>query len=124
MKKIFAAAVLAVSAMAFTGCASKHEEGVTSSYRSQWTDVNADTARTTDAAKSVLEADGLKDVTGSSTMVDGMAVGKKADGTKVTVAVKKKTSTSSQLSVTVGVLGDPALGADLAKKIKLKAEGM
>lgn len=29
----------------------------------------------------------------------------------------------SQVSVTVGTLGDPAVGAELAKKIKDKAEG-
>lgn len=122
MKKMIAAAVLAVSAISFVGCASKHQEGVKSTYRSQWTPVAADTAKTTDAAKAVLEADGLKEVTAASTMVDGTASGKKADGTKISVAVSKVETGGSQVSVTVGMLGDPALGAELAKKIKDKAE--
>ena len=51
MKKMFAAAVLAVGAITFIGCASSHQDGVKSTYRSQWTPVAADTAKTTDAAK-------------------------------------------------------------------------
>jgi hypothetical protein len=105
-----------------TACQSHHEEGVTSSYHSQWTNVAADTKTTTDAAKSVLESEGLKEVKASSTSVDGTAEAKKADGTDISVAIKK-IDTGSQVSVTVGTLGDPALGAELAKKIKDKAEG-
>ncbi len=118
---MFAGLCLAVGFVG-TGCASKHEEGVTSSYRSQWTSVAADTKVTTDAAKAVLEAEGLKEVTAESTMVDGTAMGKKSDGTKVSVAIAKKDAVS-QVSVTVGTLGDPAIGAEIAKKIKMKAEG-
>ena len=103
-------------------CQSHHEEGVTSSYRSQWTNVAADTRTTTDAAKAALEGDGLKDVKASSTTLDGAAEGKKADGQQIAVAIKK-TDTGSQVSVTVGTLGDPAVGAELANKIKDKAVG-
>jgi len=56
-------------------------------------------------------------------VVDGVASGKKADGTKIDVSIKP-TGNGSQVSVNVGMLGDPALGADIAKKIKVKAEGM
>lgn len=122
MKTILAAAVLAVTAATFVGCASKHKDGVTSSYRSQWTDVAADTVKTTEAAKAVLESEGLKNVTGTSTNVDGTASGKKADGTAVNVSVQKKETGGSQVSVTVGTLGDPTLGADLVTKIKARAE--
>lgn len=104
------------------GCQSHHEEGVTSSYHSQWTNVAADTKTTTDAAKAVLEGDGLKDVKASSTSVDGTAEGKKADGTVVSASIKK-IDTGSEVSITVGTLGDPTYGAELAKKIKDKAEG-
>ena len=118
-------AILAILATALApvtlACQSHHEEGVTSSYHSQWTEVAADTKTTTDAAKAVLESQGLKDVKASSTGVDGTAEGKKADGTKVSVSVKKKGS-GSEVSVTVGTLGDPALGADIAKSTKDKAE--
>jgi hypothetical protein len=125
MKKILVAAVLGIGAIAFTGCASKHEEGVTSTYRSQSLDVTTDTSVTTDAARAVLESEGLKNVTANSTNVDGMAKGAKADGTAVKVAIeKKKGGTGSTVWVTVGTVGDPALGAEIAKKIKIRAEGV
>jgi len=114
--------IAAALAMALGACQSHHQEGVTSSYHSQWTTVAADPKTTTDAAKVVLEAEGLKDVKASSTNVDGTAEGKKADDTKVSVSVKKTDSGSSEVSVSVGMLGDPSLGAEVAKKIKEKAE--
>jgi hypothetical protein len=55
--------------------------------------------------------------------VDGTASAKKADGTKVNVAIQRKDDTTSEVSVTVGTMGDPALGAQYAKRIKAKAEG-
>jgi len=113
------AAVLVTGLM---GCASRHEEGVKSDYRSQWTTVAAGTQATTVAARSVLEERGLKDITATSTAVDGVASAKTADGTKVSVNVKKETSTTSQVSVTVGMLGDPQLGADIARQTKVMAE--
>jgi len=105
------------------GCASSHEEGVKSSYRTQWTTVNADTKATTAAAEEVLKGQGLKNVESSATKIDGMAMGKMADGTKVHVTINKK-GEASEVSVVVGTLGDPSLGAEMAKKIKIKAEGM
>ncbi|HEX8522017.1 MAG TPA: DUF3568 family protein [Tepidisphaeraceae bacterium] len=98
-------------------------QGVTSNYRSQWTNVDANVKDTTEASRTVLEDEGLKNVTASSTNVDGKATGKKADGATVNVAVERKTKETSQVSVTVGKLGDPSLGADIAKKIKNQAEG-
>lgn len=109
--------------LALSACQSKHESGVKSSYRSQWTSVAADTAATTSAARTVLEEEGLRDVKADSTNLDGTARGKKADGTEIKVAVKKQTDTTSQVSVTVGTIGDPAVGAEIAKKIKMRAEG-
>jgi hypothetical protein len=106
-----------------TGCESTHEKGVKSNLHTQWADVAASTAQTTDAAKAVLEAEGLRDVKANSTAMDGEATGKMADGTKVTVSVKKKGDTSSQVSVNLGSLGSPKMGAELAKKIKMRAEG-
>ena len=114
---------LALAALAlFAGCQSHSEKGVTSNYRSQWTTVNADTRATTEAAKAVFMEDGLKDVAGTSTNVDGSATAKKADGTKVKANVEKK-GDASQVSVTVGTMGDPSLGANIAKRIKDRAEG-
>jgi hypothetical protein len=109
-------------ALLLIGCKSSHEEGVKSSYRSQWTPVAANTQVTTDAAKAVLTNEGLQDIAANATMVDGKVTGKKADGTVVKVSVAKESDNLSSVSVTVGTLGDPALGAELAKKIKAKAE--
>lgn len=122
MKAIFAGLVVSMGALAFVGCASSKEEGVKTSYRSQWTQVAADTVVTTDAAKAVLEDRGLKGVTGSSTKLDGNASGKMADGTNVKVTVTKEGTAGSQVNVTVGTLGDPTVGAEIAKAIKNRAE--
>jgi hypothetical protein len=123
MKALLAALVLICGVTLSMGCKSHHEEGVTSNMHSQWATVSSDPATTTGYAKDVLMDMGLKDVTGSSTAVDGMAMGKKADGTKVHVAIKK-VDAGSQVSVTVGTMGDPDLGAQIVSKIKAKAGGM
>ncbi len=117
-------AAFAVIGLALAGCKSTHEEGVTSNMMEQWTTVNANTEATTNAAKAVLEDKGLKDVKASSTMLDGTASGKQADGTKVSVTIKKVTDKSSQVTVKVGAMGSPSLGAEITKDIKNKAEGM
>ena len=119
---IFPLAALLAAGPWLAGCSSS-EKDVKTNYHTQWTNVAADTATTTDAARAVLEAQGLKGVTASSTNVDGKASGKMADGTKVSVTVKKKGGNASEVSVNVGTLGDPNLGADLARKIKERAEG-
>ena len=103
------------------GCASRHEEGVKSDYRTQWTKVAATTAETTEAAREVLETRQLRDIDSKSTAVDGLATAKTADGTKVKVDVKKLDE-GSQVAVTVGTLGNPRLGAELANDIKVRAE--
>ena len=121
--KTIASLISTALLLGLIGCASSHESGVKSDLRTQWTTVMADTKTTADAAREVLEAHELKNVTASATAVDGVAKGKMADGTKVNVDIKKKSDTTSEVSVTVGTLGDPKLGADLAKQIKLKAEG-
>ncbi len=123
MTRFVCPAALMLGAFLFTaGCKSTHEEGVKSNLRTQWTDVAANTEATTAAAEAVLNSEELKDVKAQSTAVDGTASGKMADGTKVMVTVKKMSDTMSQVSVNVGALGKPALGAEMAKKIKMKAE--
>jgi hypothetical protein len=118
------ALLLTFLAVGTFGCQSHHEEGVTSNYHSQWTNVNGDTKTTTDAAQAVLRDMDLRNVTGQSTNVDGSAKAKKADGTDVNVAVRKNEGgNGSQVSVTVGMMGDPTLGAEIAKKIKDRVEG-
>lgn len=123
MKTFLSLALVLLATMLFSACQSKHEQGVTSDYRAQWTSVNADTNATTEAARAVLMEQGLKDVKGSSTNVDGMATAKKADGTKVNVTIKKQSDRMSQVSVVVGAMGQPALGAEIARMIKDRAEG-
>ncbi|MDB5328295.1 MAG: hypothetical protein JWM57_3864, partial [Phycisphaerales bacterium] len=66
--------------------------------------------------------DKLTDVSAEMTKLDGMASGVTADKTKVQ-AVIKKSDQGSQLSVTVGKLGDPKVGANYVQKIKQVAEG-
>jgi hypothetical protein len=116
-KAFFVAIALALVA----GCSNKSEPGVKSDYKSQWTTVSADTKATTDAAKAVLASYSFMDVQASSTDVDGKATAKKADGTVITVSINK-TDNGSQVSVDVGTLGDPSLGAEIAEKIRQKAE--
>ena len=118
---IFAMFVASLALVAF-GCKTPHEEGVSSSYRSQWTYVAADPQATTNAARTVMERDGLHDIRVTSTDGNGSASAKNAEGEDVSVAVKKVEG-GSQVSVTVGKVGDPAVGAGLAKKIKNEAEG-
>ena len=119
----FVAAFVLAAGLVGAGCQSKHEEGVKSNLRKQWTDVMADTKKTTDAAKAVLEEEGLKDVTAQSTNMDGKATAKMADGTKITASIQKKTDTTSEVTVNVGTMGSPTRGAEIAKKIKMRAEG-
>ena len=115
------AAICMTSLILSAGCQSKHEEGVKSNLHTQWTDVSADTRVTTSAAEAVLRDQGLKDVKSQSTKVDGQATGIMADGTKVTVSVAKKGESASQVSVNVGKIGDPKLGAEIAQKIRTQA---
>ena len=103
-----------------TGCTSKKDPGVKSNYLTQWANVEGNTKAATDAAKDVLNDMALKDVTAAATDVDGKATAKKADGTKITVEVEKITDNTSKVKVSVGSVGDPALGEDIVKKIKDK----
>jgi len=120
MRIMTTAAILVVGLMA-TACQT-HEQGVKSNYMTQWTNVAANTEVTTQAAKNILHDEGLQDVKASSTKLDGTASGHKADGTRVMVTVKKMGDAASQVSVNVGKMGDPAVGSELAKKIKDRAE--
>ena len=114
-----------VAAIALVGgCKSSGEPDVKTNKLSQWTTVAANTADTTAAAEAVLKDEGLKDVSGSSTNVDGKAMAKKADGTEVKVSVEKKSDKISEVTVKVGSMGDSDLGAHLARKIKERAEMM
>ena len=122
MKSVYLAATLLVAGLTLPACQSSSEKGVTSNYHSQWTDVNADVKTTTSAAEMVLRDNDLKDVKSSATNVDGSASAKKADGTKVNASITRKSDTKSSVSVTIGTMGDPALGAEMAKKIKDRAE--
>lgn len=113
---------MACVAMAMTLSACKSDEaGVKTNKVQQWTTVAAGTEKTTEAAADVLEEMKLTDVKSKSTGVDGEASGKMADGTTVNVSVKKEGS-GSEVTVRVGTLGDSKLGADIASKIKAKAE--
>lgn len=109
-------ASLVLGAAAFTGCETD-QAGVKSSYRSQWTNIDATTDEATQAAEAALNELGLNDVESRSTKVDGQAMGKTADGTKVTVSVARVTEETSQISVNVGRTGDPQLGKQIIADI-------
>jgi hypothetical protein len=120
--RVASTVLAAVAVFVFvTGCTTKGEPGVKSDYKSQWTTVSADTKTTTEAAKTVLAGYEFKEVQASSTDVDGKATAKKADGTEITVSINKADN-GSKVSVDVGTLGDPSLGAAIAEKIKQKVE--
>jgi hypothetical protein len=121
MKNLLITTFAVAAAVMLSACASS-QSGVKTNYHSQWSDVRADVKSTTTAAEQVLNDSELKDVKSSATGVDGSASGKKADGTKVNVSIRKQGDNKSQVSVTVGTMGDPSLGADLAKRIKERAE--
>jgi hypothetical protein len=121
MRNIWIAAAALAVGFGVGACKSGEEPGVKTNYRTQWTTVDADTKEATELARAVLEGEGLKEVRAESTNVDGKASGKMADGTKVNVSVKKQAADSSQVSVNVGTLGDPDLGAEIARKIKDRA---
>src|SRR5690349_9539124 len=118
MRKALAITTAATFLFLLAGCSSRNPEGVKSDYMTQWTTVAADTAKTTDAAKSVLKDEGLKEVMANSTNMDGTASGLQADGTKVAVNIKKVSDTTSEVSVNVGALGNPDQGTALASRIK------
>ena len=61
MRSAILAVLLMSLAFVSLACKTPHEEDVTSSYRSQWTYVAADTQTTTKAARTVMERDGLTD---------------------------------------------------------------
>ena len=103
------------------GCESMNQQGVKSDLHSQWVDVYADVETTTNAAKQVFTDDKLTDVSAQSTMVDGEASGVTADKTKIYASVKKADK-GSQVSIQVGTLGSPKMGAEYAAKIKQIAE--
>ncbi|MGC4031855.1 MAG: hypothetical protein QM754_09015 [Tepidisphaeraceae bacterium] len=115
-----AGAIAALSLIA-VGCQSGRNPEVTSNYHAQWIDVSADVETTTAAAKQVFADDKLTDVSSQADKVRGEASGVLADKTKVWASVKK-TDTGSQVSVQVGKVGNPTVGADYAVKIKQIAE--
>lgn len=119
MKKLMScilSAVLLTTVVSLPACQTS-QPGVKSSYRSQWTNVNGNTVKATEAAKDVLQDLKLQKIEASSTALDGTVHGYTADNTKITVDVKKVTDNTSQVSVYVGA-GDPELGKDIIARIQ------
>jgi hypothetical protein len=123
MRNIPIAAAAVALALCLVACQSSKDKSVKTNYLSQWTMVNADVKTTTAAAQEVLNEMSLLEVKSSATNLDGMASGKKASGSKVEVSVTRSSDTMSKVSVSVGTMGDPSLGTDIARKVKAKAEG-
>ncbi len=102
------------------GCASRHEQGVKSNYRQQWTAVAADTKTTTEAARAVLEERELIDLTATATAGDGVASGKPAAGRRSASTSRRRTPAARSRSPSAP--SATALAAELASEIKARAE--
>ncbi|MEM9751787.1 MAG: DUF3568 family protein [Planctomycetota bacterium] len=112
-------AVVALSALTVLTACETDVVGVETNYRSQWTTIQADVETVTAAAEEVLTALKLNDVSSNATGVDGQAVGTTADETVITVNVAKVVA-GSEVTVTVGTLGDPDLGKAIVSDIQAK----
>ncbi|MEL7089636.1 MAG: DUF3568 family protein [Planctomycetota bacterium] len=117
-----ALALVCGSAGLMTGC-STDAPGIKSNYVQQWTLVSGSVEEATAAAEDVLGEYDLKDVKTQSTKLDGMATGEMADGTEINVDIRKATDETSEVTVRVGTAGDPALGIEIAEKIKEELAG-
>ncbi len=108
---------LGVAGTGLVGCETD-TAGVSSNYKQQWTSVNGDVTEATEAAEEVLQDYDLNNVESNATKLDGSAMGKMADGTEVSVDIRRQTDKTSEVTVSVGALGDPTLGIEIADKIK------
>lgn len=108
---------VATTGVTMVGCETD-APGIKSNYVQQWSTVAGDVETVTDAAESVLSDYNLTDVDSKTTKIDGTAMGMKADGTEITVDVRKVTADSSEVSVRVGTTGDNELGKEIIKKIE------
>jgi hypothetical protein len=111
------AVILGLCNLGLAGCETS-QPGVESNKVQQWTTVNGDIEAATEAAEDVLEEYDLRDIEAMSTSLDGEVKGKKADDTDIWVNIKKLTDETSEVTVQVGKVGDTALGAEIASKIK------
>src|SRR5688500_5609612 len=114
--------LLAILAAAAIGCQSMHDRDVKSNYYSQWTTVKSDVKSTVKAGEEVFKEMELRDIKSEATVLDGSIDAKKSNDDTVHVTVRRRNESSSEVSITIGTLGDPSLGADLAKQIKNRAE--
>ncbi len=93
--------------------------GVRSNYYSQWTTVDANVEQATEAVETVMEEDlELREVEAHSTRLDGEVVGFKADGTKVSVAIRRVTDQTSEVSAYAGRTGDPEVGKTILARLQ------
>jgi hypothetical protein len=114
--------LLAILAAAAIGCQSMHDRDVKSNYYSQWTTVKSDVKSTVKAGEEVFKEMELRDIKSEATVLDGSIDAKKSNDDTVHVTVRRRNESSSEVSITIGTLGDPSLGADLVKQIKNRAE--
>jgi Tfp pilus assembly protein PilV len=117
LSALLVSAILLSAAGMLTACQTD-SPGVKSSYHSQWTTVGANTVKTTEAAKDALQDLKLQKIESKSTEVDGFACGYTADDKKITVDIRKVTDKTSEVSVNVGVMGDPELGKEIIARIR------
>lgn len=113
------ALLLFATNISLVGCATD-APGIKSNYVQQWSNVTGDVEAVTEAAEEVLGSYDLKDIASDATKLDGSVKGMMADATEVVVDVRKLTENSSEVSVRVGTVGDPALGTEIVQKIEAK----
>lgn len=111
--------VLAVGTVGLTGCKTD-APGIKSNYVQQWTIVDGDVEAASETAESVLEDYDFKEVDATMDKVSGVVTAMMADGSKVTVDVRKATQETSEVTVRIGTAGDNALGKEIATKIRKK----
>ncbi|MEM1445237.1 MAG: DUF3568 family protein [Planctomycetota bacterium] len=119
LKSLVLPAALALGAATVLSACQTDVAGVETNLRSQWTTVVADVETATAAAEEVLEDLKLIDVTSTSTGIDGRATAKTAEETEITVSVAKVVA-GSQITVTVGTVGNNELGKAILADIQAK----
>ena len=117
LRPVIAALVLLLPLGVLPGCQTP-QSGVKSAFGSQFAIVSATVEETTEAAVAVLEALGVEEVTATSTEIDGEITGFTADRTRVEVYTVREDEGKTELSVTVGAVGDAATGAEIIARIR------
>lgn len=120
MKNVIATALmlgLGISSIGLTGCATG-EPGTKNYVGTYTTNIDARPDKVANAAKQALEDMALKNITVSSTKVDGKLEATTAQNDKVTVKIDQAGENVSEVSIRVGAFGDEAISKQIISKTK------